>query len=102
MEGEKTSSAGVSNKKVLADPNLFAEIPSDWKHSKVKVIEHFTDVKAGTDTIVVYMEIRNAYVNMTGTKEIVFQYNDHTRKWESVGPASKITCLSIEPTQRTE
>jgi len=97
VPGEKTSVAGVGNKKVADDPNLFADIPSEWKHSKVRVVEHFTDVKAGTDTVVVYMELKNDYVYMTGTKEIVYQYNDSTGKWESVGPASKLTCLSIKP-----
>ena len=101
VEGQKTSVAGASNKKVLDDPNVFAGMPSDWKYSKAKVIEHFTDIKAGTDTIVVYMEIKNDYVNMTGTREIIFKYNDDTKKWESIGPASKITCLSIEPVQGT-
>lgn len=97
VEGEKASAAGVSNKTVLDDPNVFADMPTDWERSKVKVIEHYTDVKAGTDTIVVYMELKNDYVSMTGTKEIIYQYNEQTKKWESTGPASKLTCLSIEP-----
>ena len=96
VEGEKTSVAGVDNKTVINDKSFYNDISSDWKHSKVKVLEHYTDAKAGTDTVVVYMELENSYVNMTGTKEITYQYNEQTKKWEA-GPVSKLTCLSIEP-----
>jgi len=96
VKGEKTSIEGVENETVLKDKSLYADIPTDWKHSKVKVLEHYTDVKAGSDTVVIYMELGNEYVNMTGTKEITYQYNDEVREWEA-GPASKLTCLSIEP-----
>jgi len=94
--GEKTSVAGVDNKIVMNDKNLYTDISSDWKHSKIKVLEHYTDVKAGTDIVVVYMELENEFVNMTGTKEIMYQYNEQTKEWES-GAVSKLTCLSIEP-----
>jgi len=94
--GEKTSVAGVDNKIVMNDKNLFTDISSDWKRSKVKVLEHYTDVKAGTDIVVVYMELENEFVNMTGTKEIMYQYNGLTKEWEP-GAVSKLTCLSIEP-----
>ena len=96
VEGEKTSIAGVHNKSVVNDKSIYTDISSDWKHSKAKVLEHYTDIKAGTDTVVVYMELENSYVNMTGTKEITYQYNEQTKKWEA-GPPSKLTCLSIEP-----
>ena len=108
VEGSKASVVGISNKTVIKDENLFADIPADWKSSNVKVIEHYTDIKAGTDTVVVYMELVNDYVAMTGTKELTYQYNEKSGKWESAGPASKLTCLSIEPvegqgqTQETE
>ena len=83
--------------KLLLTIKIFTtDISSDWKHSKVKVLEHYTDVKGGTDTVVVYMELENSYVNMAGTKEIMYQYNGQTKEWEP-GPVSKLTCLSIEP-----
>ena len=94
--GEKTSVAGVDNEIVMNDKSLYTDISSDWKHSKVKVLEHYTDVKAGTDIVVVYLELENDYVNMAGTKEIMYQYNEETKEWET-GPVSKLTCLSIEP-----
>ncbi len=94
--GEKISVAGVDNKIVMNDKNLYTDISSDWKHSKIKVLEHYTDVKAGTDIVVVYMELENEFVKMAGTKEIMYQYNGQTKEWES-GPVSKLTCLSIEP-----
>lgn len=97
VEGQKTSVAGVENKKVLSDENLFAGIPEEWERNKIKVIEHYTNVKAGTDTVIVYMELKNDYVHMTGTKEITYSYNKDSKTWESEGPASKLTCLSIEP-----
>jgi hypothetical protein len=97
VEGEKTSVAGVKNKEVLSDVNLFAGIPEEWERSKIKVIEHYTNLKAGTDTVIVYMELKNDYVYMTGTKEITYNYNKNSKAWESEGAASKLTCLSIEP-----
>lgn len=96
IEGEKTSIAGVDNKTVIKDKSLFADISPDWKHSKVKVLEHYTDVKAGMDIVVVYMELENDYVSMTGTKEMIYQYNEEAKEWEAIA-ASKLTCLSIEP-----
>jgi hypothetical protein len=96
VEGAKSSVAGVDNKTVIADPNIFTDISSDWKHGNVKVMEHYTDLKAGTDTVLVYMELENSYVSMTGTKEITYHYNEGTGKWET-GDVSKLTCLSIEP-----
>lgn len=96
IAGEKISVAGVENEIVINNKNLFADFPPDWKHSNVKVLEHYTDVKAGTDTIVVYMELENDYVNMTGTKEILYQYDEDTKEWVA-GPVSKLNCLSIEP-----
>lgn len=94
--GEKTSVAGVDNEIVISDKSLFTDISSDWKHSKVKVLEHYTDVKAGTDIVVVYLELENEYVNMAGTKEIMYQYNEKTEEWDPIA-VSKLTCLSIEP-----
>lgn len=94
--GEKTSVAGVDNKIVINDKNLYTDISSDWKHSKVKVLEHYTDVKAGTDIVVVYLELENEFVKMAGTKEIMYQYNGQTKEWEPIA-VSKLTCLSIEP-----
>lgn len=96
VSGQKTSVAGVSNKTVLADKKIFMDIAPDWMQSNVKVLEHYTDLKAGTDTVVVYMELENSYVNMAGTKEVTYLYNDETKEWEA-GEISKMTCLSIEP-----
>jgi len=94
--GEKTSVAGVDNKLVLKDEALYRDLSVDWEHSNLKVLEHYTDVEAGTDTVVVYMELKNSYVNMTGTKEVTYQYNKDTKEWEAVA-VSKLTALSIEP-----
>ncbi len=99
VEGEKTSVAGVDNKAVVQDEKIYTDMPSDWKHSNVKVLEHFTNVKAGTDTVVVYMELENQYVNMTGTKEVTYQYNNQSKAWEAAS-VSKMTALSIEPVDR--
>jgi hypothetical protein len=96
VQGQKTSVAGVDNKTVLADTSIYNDISSDWKHSNVKVMEHYTDVKSGLDFVVVYMELKNGYVKMTGTKEVAYKYNDQTKKWEAV-QVSKLTALSIEP-----
>lgn len=96
VKGEKVSIAGVDNETVIQDEGLFEDFSPDWEFGSVKVVEHFTDLKAGTDTVVVYMELENDYVNMIGTKEIVYQYNEKTKEWEA-GSASKLTCLSIEP-----
>jgi hypothetical protein len=96
VQGQKTSVAGVDNKTVLADPNIYNDISSEWEHSNVKVMEHYTDVKSGLDFVVVYMELKNDYVKMTGTKEVAYKYNDDTKKWEAV-QISKLTALAIEP-----
>lgn len=88
--------AGTDNSVVLSDYNIFEDIPADWIRSNVRILEHRTDVDAGTDTVTIYLEMENSYVNMTGTKEITYQYNEETGDWEA-GPASKINCLSIEP-----
>ncbi len=96
VEGQKTSVAGVDNETVIRDDKVFSDIGSNWKHSNVKVLEHYTDVKTGTDVVSVYMELENEYVNMTGIKEILYQYNDETKQWEAIH-VSKLTALSIEP-----
>ncbi len=96
VQGQKTSVAGVDNKTVLADTSIYNDISSDWEHSGVKVMEHYTDVKSGLDFVVVYMELKNGYVKMTGTKEVAYKYNDQSKKWEAV-QVSKLTALSIEP-----
>ena len=96
VRGEKTSVAGVDNETVMNDRKIYTDISSDWRHSDVKVLEHFTDVKAGLDTVVVYMKLENQYVNMAGTKEVTYQYNDQINKWEAVA-VSDLTALSIEP-----
>jgi hypothetical protein len=101
VEGQKTSVAGVDNKTVLADANIFSDISSDWEHSNVKVLEHYTDVKSGLDFVVVYMELTNSYVKMKGTKEVAYKYNDQTKKWETI-QISKLTALSIEPVKAPE
>lgn len=99
VKGETTSVAGVSNKTVLSDERIFADISSGWKHSNVKVLEHYTDVKSGVDTVVVYMELENEYVRMAGTKEITYQYNKQSKEWETVA-VSKLTARSVEPVFR--
>lgn len=101
VEGQKTSVAGVDNKTVLADTSIYSDISSDWEHSNVKVLEHYTDVKSGLDFVVVYMELTNSYVKMKGTKEIAYKYNDQTKKWEAI-QISKLTALSIEPVHTPE
>ena len=98
-EGEKTSLVGVDNDSVVSDKLLLSDTHTDWKQSKVKVLKHNTDEGTGTDTVVVLMELKNDYVNMTGTKEIVYHYNEQTGEWEP-GSVSKITCLSMEPSGR--
>lgn len=101
VQGQKTSVAGVDNETVLADQSIYSDISSDWKHSKAKVLEHYTDVKSGLDFVVVYMELENSYVKMTGTKEVAYKYNDGTKKWEAI-QVSKLTALSIEPVHAPE
>lgn len=101
VQGQKTSVAGVDNKTVLADKSIYNDISSEWEHSNVKVMEHYTDVKSGLDFVVVYMELKNSYVKMTGTKEVAYKYNDQTKKWEAV-QISKLTALSIEPVKAAE
>lgn len=96
VEGKESSVGGVDNKTVMNDENLFHDISADWEHSNVKILEHYTDVKNGTDTVVVYMELKNSYVSMTGIKEATYKYNDETQEWEAV-VISKLTALSIEP-----
>lgn len=96
VQGQKNSVAGVDNKTVLADTGIYNDISSEWEHSGVKVVEHYTDVKSGIDFVVVYMELKNSYVKMTGTKEVAYQYNDEKKKWEAI-QISKLTALSIEP-----
>ncbi|MDD3169259.1 MAG: hypothetical protein PHC91_07350 [Eubacteriales bacterium] len=101
VKGQKSSVAGVDNDTVIKDKSLFSDISPDWNQSKIKILEHYTDLKTGTDTVVVYMELENDYVNMAGTKEIMYQYNEETGQWEA-GPASKLTCLSIEPVSKQQ
>jgi len=100
-DDKNVTDSGVKDKAVLDDPAVHNDIPSDWKQSNLKVLEHYTDLKAGTDTVVVYMELENSYVNMTGTKEVTYQYNDQTENWEAVS-VSKLTCQSIEPIEKTQ
>ena len=98
---KNVTDSGVKNKAVLGDPAVLSDIPSDWKQSNLKVIDHYTDLKAGTDTVVVYMELENSYVNMTGTKEVTYKYNEKTKKWEA-DSVSKLTCQTIEPVKPAE
>jgi hypothetical protein len=95
-EEKEFIAAGADNSVVLSDYNIYADIPTDWIRSNVKILEHRTDINAGTDTVTIYLELENSYVNMTGTKEITYAYNEETGNWEA-GPASKISCLSVEP-----
>lgn len=88
--------AGVDDKTVLADTSIYYDASSEWEHSGAKVIEHYTDEKSGLDIVVVYMELQNSYVKMAGTKEVTYQYNEQTKKWETV-QISKLTAMSIEP-----
>jgi hypothetical protein len=93
---KNVTDSGVKDKAVLSDPAVLSDIPSDWKQSNLKVVDHYTDLKAGTDTVVLFMELENSYVNMTGTKEVTYKYNEKTKKWEAVS-VSKLTCQTIEP-----
>ena len=95
-EGKETPK-GVDSKTVLADENLYQDLPSDWTYSNVKVIAHSYDEKTGTDRVIVYMELKTAYVYLTGTKELTYKLDSETGEWKSTGPASKLAALSIEP-----
>lgn len=94
---EEDAPKGVDSKTVVADENLYYDVPSDWTYNNVKVIAHNVDMEAGTDRVVVYMELKTQYVYLSGTKEITYQLDSKTGKWKSTGPASKLACLSIEP-----
>lgn len=95
-EEKEFIAAGADNSIVLSSYNIFADIPTDWIRSNVKILKHRTDIDAGTDTVVIYLELENRYVSMIGTKEITYLYNEETGDWEA-GPASKISCLHVEP-----
>lgn len=95
-ESVEAIAAGVADNVIISEQSLYADISPDWKRIKVEVLEHQTDTGAGTDTIVVYLELENSYVNMTGAREITYTYDGHAGKWEA-GPASKILCLSMDP-----
>lgn len=88
--------AGMDNQIILSDKNLYADITPVWSENKIKVQEHQTDLVTGTDTVILYLELKNDYVNMTGTKEVTYQYNEETGDWEQ-GTVSKIKCLTVEP-----
>lgn len=90
--------AGVDDSIIIRDKSLYADIASDWKRIRVEVLEHNTDAGAGVDTVVVYLELENSYVNMAGTREIQYRYNEQTGTWDAE-PVSKIVCLSMEPVQ---
>lgn len=96
-KAKEEATKGVDNKTVVADENLYYDLPSDWTYDKVKVIAHNVDMEAGTDRVIVYMELKTQYVYLTGTKEITYQLDSETGKWKSTGPATKLACLSIEP-----
>jgi hypothetical protein len=98
---KNVTDSGVKDKAVLSDPAVLSDIPSDWKQSNLKVVDHYTDLKAGTDTVVLYMELENNYVNMTGTKEVTYKFNEQTKKWEA-DSVSKLTCQTIEPIKPAE
>jgi hypothetical protein len=93
---DKKSPDGVNDDIVISDSNLYGDNTMDWKYNNIKVLKHSTDSGSGTDKLLIYMEMENHYVNMAGTKEILYRYNKQTGKWNS-DPASKLTCLSIEP-----
>lgn len=96
-EEEKIINTGIDEAAVLNDKGLYTTAVSpDWTYGSIKIEEHHTDVRTGTDTVVVYLEMENKYVKMTGTKEITYRFNEQTDQWEA-GPVSKITCLTIEP-----
>ncbi|HML38849.1 MAG TPA: hypothetical protein PKA19_15750 [Bacillota bacterium] len=97
---QKVIRAGVDDGIVVGNADLFSDGAIDWNYDKVELQGHNTDLSTGTDTVVVYLEMSNQYVNMTGTKEITYQYDEQTGKWEA-GPVSKINCKSIEPVNAT-
>lgn len=96
----KVITAGVDDSIVVGNADLFADGTIDWNYDKVELQGHNTDLSTGTDTVVVYLEMSNQYVNMTGTKEITYQYDEQTGRWKA-GPVSKINCKSIEPVNVT-
>lgn len=93
---QKAITAGVDDGIVIGNADLFADGTIGWNYDKIELQRHNTDLSTGTDTVVVYLEMSNQYVNMTGTKEITYQYDEHTGQWEA-GPVSKINCKSVEP-----
>lgn len=97
---QKVITAGVDDSIVVGNADLFADGTIDWNYGKVELQRHSTDLSTGTDTVVVYLEMSNQYVNMTGTKEITYQYDEQTGRWKA-GPVSKINCKSIEPANAT-
>jgi len=97
VEGEKTSVAGVNNDIVLKDYKNFKDIPAGWKVSNFKVMEHYTDAKAGMDTVVVFMKMKTDCLIMEGTREITYTYNNNSKKWEMTGQPSKLSCTYVEP-----
>ena len=97
---QKIIRAGVDDGIVVGNADLFSDGAIDWNYDKVELQGHNTDLSTGTDTVVVYLEMSNQYVNMTGTKEITYQYDEQTGEWEA-GPVSKINCKSIEPVNAT-
>ena len=84
-EEKKFIAAGADNSIVLGNYNIYDDIPTDWIRSNVKILEHRTDVNAGTDTVTIYLELGNSYVNMTGTKEITYKYDEKTGNLGSGG-----------------
>jgi len=92
----KLISAGADNSVVLNNYNVFEDIPADWIRSSVRILEHRIDVEEGTDTVVIYLELENSYINLAGTKEITYRYNERTGNWEP-DSATKISCVYAEP-----
>ncbi len=88
--------AGVNVKSVISDSYLLNDTNADWEQSNAEVIAQYTDSESKTDTFVVLMELKNDYVNMTGMRKIIYQYNEQSDKWEP-GSVSKIKCLTMEP-----
>ncbi|MDD2189583.1 MAG: hypothetical protein PHV71_03235 [Eubacteriales bacterium] len=96
IEQENILIAGVNTKSVISDNYLLNDTYADWEQSNVEVIAQYTDVESKTDTFVVLMDLKNDYVNMTGMRKIIYQYNEQSDKWEP-GSVSKIKCLTMEP-----
>ncbi len=101
IKEEPETIVGVENALVLNDPIIYEGLEDGMVASNEEVIGHYTDMTNGTDTVAVYMELKNNVVFMTGSREIVFQYDEATKTWSSSGPAGKFSAWTVLPVEMT-